>query len=161
MERFHTKGLPDSAELAKLAPVVQRQLQQQGVAEKDCAELVLVVIDALRKVSTDKTGQWLFDESHSDARAEWALTTCDMDKLEKRVIDRTFVDEQGTRWIVDFKTGNHKGGDLEGFLTEEVKRYGDQLRRYADILCNIESKPVKLALYFPLLQAFREVPRSY
>ena len=116
-----------------------------------------MVIEAIRNASTDSKGRWLFDASHTDARAEWALTTCEEHQLEKRVIDRTFVDREGTRWIVDFKTGDHKGGDLEGFLTSEVERYGPQLRRYAEILCNFESKPVKLALYFPLLQAFRVV----
>jgi len=157
LERFHTKGLPDDSELASLAPGLKRQLQQQGIPEKDCVDLVPVVIEAIRNVSTDSKGRWLFDASHTDARAEWALTTCEEHQLEKRVIDRTFVDREGTRWIVDFKTGDHKGGDLEGFLTSEVERYGPQLRRYAEILCNFESKPVKLALYFPLLQAFRVV----
>ncbi len=157
LERFHRKGLPDSTELTKLEPIVKRQLQQQGISEKECTEGVAVVIDAIRSISADSTGQWLFDDSHTEARAEWALTTHTGNKLEKRVIDRTFVDKEGTRWVIDFKTGDHKGGDLEGFLHSEVERHGPQLREYAEILCRLESNPVKLALYFPLLQAFRPV----
>ncbi len=31
------------------------------------------------------------------------------------VLDRTFI-ENGTRWIIDYKTSSHSGGDLQGFL---------------------------------------------
>ena len=113
---------------------------------------------ALHNVTKDKNGRWLYDSSHTGIRAEWALTANIDDRLERRVIDHTFVTEEGIRWIVDFKTGDHKGGDLEGFLTNEIERYGPQLRRYAEILSNLDDRPVRLALYFPLLQAFREVP---
>jgi len=80
------------------------------------------------------------------------------ERTERRVIDRSFIDSEGTRWIIDYKTGDHKGGDLEGFLSSEVSRHGPQLRRYAEILSTVGEAPIRLGLYFPLLQAFREVP---
>ncbi len=73
-------------------------------------------------------------------------------------LDRTFVDAQGTRWIVDYKTGTHEGGDLEAFLDREQERYREQLERYARIMAGFDSRPVRLALYFPLLRAWREWP---
>jgi len=158
MERFATHGLPESEHITKLQPVILRQLRQQGLAESEVEELSEKVIQSLHNVTNDENGCWLYDSSHTGIRSEWALTANVDNRLERRVIDHTFVTEEGVRWIVDFKTGDHKGGDLEGFLSNEIERYGPQLRRYAEILSNLESTPVRLALYFPLLQAFREVP---
>jgi hypothetical protein len=57
---------------------------------------------------------------------------------------------------VDFKTGIHEGADLSAFLDREVLRYRDQLARYAAILGALDSRPIRLALYYPLLREWRE-----
>ena len=66
------------------------------------------------------------------------------------VLDRTFVDN-GTRWIIDYKTSSHSGGDLEGFLENEIQRYREQLQGYSRAIALAETRPIKTALYFPLL----------
>ena len=58
-------------------------------------------------------------------------------------------------WIVDFKTSRHQGGDLEAFLESEVERYRTQLESYSSAMAEIDSRPIKVALYFPLLSALR------
>ena len=71
-------------------------------------------------------------------------------------IDRTFVDEAGVRWIVDWKTSAHEGGDREAFLDNELERYRGQLERYAHAMKLLEpDRPLKVGLYFPLLDAWR------
>ena len=40
-----------------------------------------------------------------------------------------FVDDAGTRWIVDYKVGSHGGGSLDEFLDREQERYRQQLER--------------------------------
>ena len=72
------------------------------------------------------------------------------------VIDRTFVDAAGTRWIIDYKTGVHAGGEVDAFLDQEQQRYFPQLTRYANILQTMENRPIRLGLYFPLLGGWRE-----
>ncbi len=72
------------------------------------------------------------------------------------VLDRTFV-ENDTRWIIDYKTSSHSGGDLEGFLQNEAKRYHEQLQRYKNAVAITESRPIRTALYFPLLDRLCEV----
>ena len=47
------------------------------------------------------------------------------------VIDRSFVDAAGVRWIVDYKTSSHEGAGLDEFLDREQERYRPQLERYA------------------------------
>ena len=81
------------------------------------------------------------------------------DVLEHVRLDRTFVAE-GQRWIVDFKTSRHEGGDLEAFIASEIERYGPQLERYARALAKIDSRPLRLALYFPLLAELRSWPAA-
>jgi len=72
------------------------------------------------------------------------------------VIDRTFVDRDGVRWIVDFKTSTHEGAGLDAFLDSEQGRYRPQLERYWQLVRRLGSEPVRLGLYFPLLSGWRE-----
>jgi ATP-dependent exoDNAse (exonuclease V) beta subunit len=72
------------------------------------------------------------------------------------VIDRTFRDRDGQRWVVDYKTSSHEGGDVEGFLTREQERYRTQLDRYAALMRMLDAEPVRRGLYFPLLKGWRE-----
>jgi hypothetical protein len=72
------------------------------------------------------------------------------------VIDRTFVDASGTRWIVDYKTSTHEGAGLDEFLDNERERYRPQLERYASLVRLLGEEPIRLGLYFPRLSAWRE-----
>jgi hypothetical protein len=65
--------------------------------------------------------------------------------------------ENGIRWIIDYKTSVHSGGDLEGFLQNESDRYRNQLTRYRQAIAITETRPIKTALYFPLLDRLLEV----
>ncbi len=79
-------------------------------------------------------------------------------QVVQRIIDRTFLDDRGVRWIVDFKTSTHEGAGLEEFVSREVERYAPQLRRYASLMQAYKpNEPIKAALYFPLLKEWREV----
>jgi ATP-dependent exoDNAse (exonuclease V) beta subunit len=115
------------------------------------------VVDSLCGVLSDARGIWLLQE-HDFAESELPLTVHGEHGLEHMRIDRTFVDESGRRWIVDFKTSLHEGGSLEAFLDSEAERYRAQLARYAGALAAIDPRPTEVGLYFPLLQAFRSWP---
>ncbi len=77
-------------------------------------------------------------------------------RLISGTIDRAFYDEVGRLWIIDFKTSEHQGANLNRFLDEEQRRYRNQLESYATLVHNLTSGPVWLGLYFPLLDAWRE-----
>ena len=39
-----------------------------------------------------------------------------------KIVDRTYVDDEGIRWIIDYKTGDaHEGGNMEKFFEEEIR----------------------------------------
>jgi ATP-dependent exoDNAse (exonuclease V) beta subunit len=109
----------------------------------------------LEQTLADKRGRWVLG-THAHAESELRLTGVLREEIVRVAIDRTFVDEQGTRWIVDYKTGTHEGGDVEAFLDRERERYRPQLERYAQLMHGLDSRPIRLGLYFPLLNGWRE-----
>jgi ATP-dependent exoDNAse (exonuclease V) beta subunit len=131
-------------------------LAELGVPGERRAAAVERIERALRLTLADPRGRWLLDPSHAAAENELALTGRIAGELASVVIDRTFVDADGTRWVVDYKTSSHEGADLEGFLDSEQERYRPQLERYAEFMRRLGPEPVRLGLYFPLLSAWRE-----
>jgi ATP-dependent exoDNAse (exonuclease V) beta subunit len=85
------------------------------------------------------------------------LTGLSEGRLRSVVIDRCFVDELGTRWVIDYKTSRHEGGALDAFLASELERYRPQLETYAELARGLGPEPVRAALYFPLLAQLREL----
>jgi len=109
----------------------------------------------LAQTLADERGRWLL-APRADAQSELRLTGADAGGVVNIVMDRTFVDEQGVRWIVDYKTGTHEGADVEAYLDREHERYRRQLERYAALLRGLDPRPIRLGLYFPLLNGWRE-----
>jgi ATP-dependent exoDNAse (exonuclease V) beta subunit len=133
----------------------RRQLGAEGVTGAQATRIVERAWRALSNCLESKTGRWIL-QPHSEARSEYALTAV-LDGIPVNVVlDRTFVDG-GDRWIIDYKTSSHAGGDLEGFLESEKERYRDQLRTYRRAVSLSEERPIRTALYFPLLDRLCEV----
>ena len=127
-----------------------------GVADEELPTAVRSVTDALLSALNDPTARWLLDPSHADACSELAITGIVEGNLVNGILDRTFVDTDSTRWIIDYKTGRHGGGRLDEFLDREVTRYEPQLQRYAVLMGNLDPRPIRLGLYFPVHGAWRE-----
>ncbi len=126
-----------------------------GMPESDLDGATDSVQESIGNVLDDEKGQWILD-AHREAACEQALSGFLGGELLNVVLDRTFVDEEGTRWIIDYKTSRHAGGDLDEFLDMQQKRYQGQLERYARLMRKMEERPVRLGLYFPLLKGWRE-----
>ncbi len=142
--------------LSTLEKRVRLQLQNMGASKGQMENAVEQILRAVNATLSDERGLWILNPDHSEAKSEWDLSA-PVDGIVKRmIIDRTFVDADGTRWIIDYKTGDHKGGDLDAFLDNEQERYAGQLQRYIDVVSRMENRPVKAALYFPLLKGWRE-----
>ncbi|HUH94481.1 MAG TPA: UvrD-helicase domain-containing protein [Casimicrobiaceae bacterium] len=137
-------------------PRIEAELAHAGFTGPEARAAVDDVVAALERTIADPRGRWLFDPRHAEGHSEYALTEWRDGAYEHRVLDRTFVDASGTRWIVDFKLSRHEGGDLEAFLDRERERYATQLQDYATMLRALDPRPIRLALYFPLLAGWRE-----
>ena len=115
------------------------------------------VKQALLGALYDPRGQWLLaGEGHT----ELALTGLLDGRIESIVIDRIRIDEDGTHWLVDYKTSSHEGGDLEQFIRQEQDRYRGQLSKYKCLYSQFAGVEPRTALYFPLLGEFTEVKET-
>lgn len=144
--------------LETLEPYVLSKLSSHGVPPDRLETAKERCFSALRETLSSKRGRWILDPAHQEAKSEYAISGVWGGRLVKSVVDRTFVDQQGVRWVVDYKTGSHMGGNEDEFLEKEVERYKPQLNRYARLLRRLDRRPVKMGLYFPLLKAWREWP---
>ncbi len=152
LRRFSESGLQPWTEsvIESQLPLVQSELRRMGVARVDLDEATLKVLRALHHSATSQKGRWIFS-AHDQARSEWELSGFVGGSLLNATVDRTFVDKQDRRWIIDFKTSEHEGGRLTRFLDEEQRRYRDQLESYAALFRLRERRPIFLGLYFPLI----------
>jgi ATP-dependent helicase/nuclease subunit A len=132
------------------------QLTSEGIQKSKADSIVRRVSEAVENCLASKRGRWIL-EDHEEAQCEYAITALmENSRPVNMVLDRTFVDGD-SRWIIDYKTSSHTGGDLEGFLKNEANRYRDQLQRYKNALALTETRAIKTALYFPMLDRFLEV----
>lgn len=150
-------ALPDPADPREIARDYSHWLASSGVPAEERAAASARIVQALRAALQDERGRWLL-QSHRAAASELRLSGLVAGRVEHIIVDRTFVDAEGQRWVVDFKTSLHEGGALQEFLDNEVLRYRPQLQRYAALLRHAGPEPIRAALYFPLMQAWREVP---
>lgn len=152
---------PDVASLRAAKSRLIAEISELGVPPDRCEAAATRVLAAIEQTLADERGRWLLGLGGDiqQAQSELALSGVIDDQIVAGVIDRTLIDAQGVRWIIDFKTSTHEGGGLEDFLAAEVERYLAQLRRYARLMRLLEpERPVRAALYFPLLRQWREVP---
>ncbi|MFO1310888.1 MAG: UvrD-helicase domain-containing protein [Burkholderiales bacterium] len=140
----------DEARLEALMPRIRNELIGEGVDAEDLPGTVRDVASVVRAVRDDPRGRWLFDAGHTEAVSEWPLAGMDEGSIVHVTLDRSFVAD-GVRWIVDFKTGRHEGGSPDAFLAREVERYRGQLERYARVVSALDPRPIRVALYYPLV----------
>ncbi len=136
-------------------PFYEQQLLASGIGSTDLQGASQRIVYSLKSTVNSKRGRWILDK-HKDRHSEFSLTGSHLGKIVNIVIDRTFIDDTGMRWIIDFKAGEHRGSGLEQYLDQEVQRYKTQLGRYADMIRLLDpDKAVSLGLYFPAMDAWR------
>ena len=145
----------DVDDLATCRPTTERWLREMGVGAGSIGSIRARVDAALEGVLGDEKGRWLLE---GDGHSELPLTGLVAGRVVSGIIDRVRIDDDGTHWIVDYKSSTHEGGNLEGFLQAEADRYRPQLGRYATLYRAYAAEEPRCALYFPLLREFLEVP---
>ena len=143
----------NAARIAAMRESFGKELAARGVAGAQLGAAGERVARALAGALADPRGRWLLGPLEG-AKNEYRLTAMIAGECRKLVVDRTFVDAEGRRWIVDYKASGHDGTDIAGFLDREQERYRAQLERYA--LALAQGGPAMLGLYFPLLAGWRE-----
>ena len=139
-----------------MVPQLRTALLGEGLPFDQIDDALHLTLSGLQNTLEDPKGRWILS-NHEESHAEYSLTLFLENRFTRNVIDRTFV-ENKTRWIIDYKTGRHEGKGLESFLKRETERYEPQLRRYEALLKEYgETRPIRKALYFPLIKEWIEV----
>ena len=118
----------------------------------DDADVELCLAEAGRQIAAvlqDAAGRWLL-KPRPGAASEFSVTGLLDGALHSVRFDRTFEDD-GIRWIIDWKTGPATG---EQAVQEAVARYRPQLERYRRLGEGLYGKPVQMALYLTAAPRF-------
>ncbi len=158
LERIGTIGINKWNQLGGFEPYTDwcaGRLTVEGIKGDQATRIIRLCQQAINNSINSDKGRWIL-EDHPQAACEFAITAVVNGSAKRMILDRTFVAD-GSRWIIDYKTSSHSGGDLEAFIQTEAKRYHQQLQAYKNAMSLTEKLPVRVALYFPLLDQFKEI----
>lgn len=134
----------------------RHQLLQLGVPNQRIGSAIKRLSVAIAKMKKDNNAAFIFAD-YPEQKNEYALSIFENGQVKNYRIDRTFVDENGVRWIVDYKSTTTFEEDVEQFVEQQVEeRHKKQLEKYGELFKKLEDRPIKLAVYFPLLSQLRE-----
>jgi len=135
---------------------MQTMFREMGFAGQDALALTEKGMGIIGKALASKQGRWVL-EAHAEGSAEMAITAVIDGRIRRTVIDRSFVDGENIRWIVDYKTGSHEGGNIDAFLADEKARYAPQLDGYEQALRAAgEQREIRKALYYLAIDGWVE-----
>lgn len=136
------------AMLDGLLPWWQQQLRWRGYTAAEVAAGSQRILVSVHNVLSNAQCNWIFGPELTAARNEMAMNTLSDGRLITRVIDRSFIDTNGRRWIVDYKSVQFSDLDSENQfqrrIEEQKQLYCGQLERYSDLF----DAEVVLALLF-------------
>jgi len=113
------------------------------------------LVKAVHHIQNDENARFIFAD-YAVMKNEYAISTLENGVVKKYRIDRTFIDDQGVRWVVDYKSTSTRREDVAGFVDSQIEeRHRQQLEKYGELMRRIDSRPIKLAVYFPLLEQLR------
>lgn len=147
MQLISNSGLAHwpTSRLDSCKPAMISWLLQQGHAQPLCVATADDIISMLYTTLTSEDGQWVLKSRDNEAN-ELAIESLQQQAIEKKVIDRTFV-ENGTRWIVDYKTTVINANADTLTLKHLAEQYRKQLEDYAQLFAH-EGLPIQKAIFF-------------
>tara|TARA_B110000858_G_scaffold194792_2_gene249879 strand:+ start:4062 stop:7496 length:3435 start_codon:yes stop_codon:yes gene_type:complete len=146
------KQLLDAENLAGLKSYWRRRLNAFSFADNEIDNALAKIGQSLQGTLQDSKLSWVFDHQHTQSAAELPLQSYANEYIRTQVIDRSFIDKNGVRWIIDYKSSQPSSKQsLENFLDEQVALYSEQLSRYRKLFENEENKGIKTALLFTSL----------
>ncbi|MBL4821703.1 MAG: UvrD-helicase domain-containing protein [Gammaproteobacteria bacterium] len=116
--------------------------------EEQLGAALQFVEEAVINSVNDESVNWIFNSDLEDSKTELALTTLSSGYPADYIIDRSFIDGVGVRWIIDYKTASRADDqNLDSFIEEQCARHQAQLQNYQILFTQMEDRPVKIALF--------------
>lgn len=161
LKRLASTPLPDAlASLPAREAAWDRQLRQEGI---EIPEVLAEIRRQISGVLDDEDGRWLLDGARQESETESPYTAYIDGEFRNVVIDRTFVDDTGCRWIIDYKTARPGDGQAEDeFVRSQQGRHAAQLALYAQVLSQLgDPRSIKTALYLTALPKLVEIKTGH
>ncbi len=134
------------------------QLQQLGWNGEHLQNALQKISAVITNALNSDTGRWLLNCEHTQSACELSLMQRDQQDVKESIIDRTFI-ENGTRWIVDYKSSEPDAAETpEAFFAREMETYRGQLLGYKKLIAATETLPIKTALYLVSVGKLIETP---
>lgn len=126
------------ARVRALQPFYRYLLQSQGLQGAALEEAVRRVLRCLENALRHEQVRWALETHHLQAQCEYPLSALEAESgaIRNVIVDRTFVDADGVRWIVDYKTSVCEGdvSAQQAMVDQLAAQYHDQLQRYGTLL---------------------------
>ena len=133
------------------------QLRHEGLEARDVDWAISSATNHIKNVLEDPEGRWILFGDHEDSGFERSYTAIRDGQQTEVILDRTLIDSNGTRWIIDYKTAE-RGPDTADLLQVRDEGYERQLRLYAETVSATEPRPIRAALYFTNVPVLVEYP---
>jgi ATP-dependent helicase/nuclease subunit A len=147
----------DEQKIVKKKIFWRKKMLQLGVNIAVVDDCMIVVEKAINNTLLDQRGRWILTNAHSDNHSEYPLTAIINDEILHFVVDRTFIDDQGYRWIIDYKSSElPPHTEVADFLNHMKGKYEQQLHSYGQVFHVLENRPIRLGIYFPLFSGWSE-----
>ena len=105
----------------------------------------------------DSHNNWIFDKQLKDSSTELEISRQSQNYVEDFVIDRSFIDDSGNRWIIDYKTASRNADEeVDSFIARQLDQHSSQLENYRELFLQMEDRPAKTALYLSSIPALVE-----
>jgi ATP-dependent exoDNAse (exonuclease V) beta subunit len=134
---------------------MRQHFMRAGLSPTKYDEAANTLHTIIERALQDERCKWIL-HPHLAAQSEYQLTVTTAEGCENLIIDRTFIDTEGTRWIIDYKTAETQDNDLDAFFAKQKTKFAPQMAKYQEALRQFESRPIKMGLYFPALAAWCE-----
>jgi ATP-dependent exoDNAse (exonuclease V) beta subunit len=141
--------------ITELRPNYQAWLLAQGLSQSETQTALERTMRSIENALSNLKVLWSLSAGLQNSATELMLTSR-FDRIENHVVDRTFID-QGTRWIIDYKTSAKPNGDVDAFVQQQIELYQPQLERYGKLFNELENLPQRKVLYFTELDLWVEV----
>jgi ATP-dependent exoDNAse (exonuclease V) beta subunit len=132
-----------------------RHLDLQHEAEE---KAIAFIHASVRRTLETPSLAWIFDDQYLDSECELELSRLQSGQLRNFIIDRTFIDQNDVRWVIDYKTSTPSAGQtIDSFVAEQRENYRSQLDSYRSLFSYMESRPIRTGLLLTAIPALVEM----
>ena len=146
------------AQLEKVVAFWELSLRPLQLPSMEMKRILSHIKATVLKNLSDPKINWIFDNEYREGACELRISRKQNGHTRQFVIDRTFVDQDDTRWIIDYKTSQQQPEQTESeFIQSQTEKYRSQLENYRDLVKTTENRTTRLALLLTDIPAVVEI----